>query len=56
MYIMYYCSLTFDDHLIIVMLFIEMSCIIYFFHKCQISDFLVFSVTIFEAVKELHKL
>ena len=54
-YIMCYWPLNDDDQLILVMFYIEISCII-FFHNYRIGNFLVFFVTFFETVKELHKL
>ena len=55
-YIMCYCTLTYDDNLILVMLFIEISCIIVFFTNIESVIYWYFLSQFFKAVKESHKL
>ena len=53
---MCYCPLNYDDYLILDMFYIKISCIIVFLTNTESVISWILSVTIFEAVEELHKL
>ena len=52
---MCYCTLNYDDNLIIIMIYIKMSCIIVYIANFDSVVSWYFLSQIFEAVKELNK-